>query len=80
MSTKVTHLPNVPEGTHNDLYDINDTSRQEVWRYLENLRLSGSINMLESPSYLRTEFVVSKLEARKMFTDFDNYKKENPDA
>lgn len=75
MSNKVTHLPDVPEGTHNDLYDINDTSRQEVWQYLENLRLSGTINMLESPLRLRQQFLVSKKESYQMFTDFDEYKK-----
>ena len=28
-------LKNVPEGKHHDLYDRNDTSREEVWGWLK---------------------------------------------
>lgn len=73
-------LKNVPEGKHHDLYDRNDTSREEVWGWLEAVRISGDHNMFGVRPMLMEEFLLVKKDATEMLEDYDQYKKDNPDA
>ena len=50
--------------------------KEEYYFYLDLLRESGEINMLEAPRHLRDEFGLTKAEALVMFSAWMTHKQE----
>lgn len=50
--------------------DIDENFKKEVFEFLTATRNSGIINMFGAPELLRTEFEISKQEARDLFWEW----------
>jgi hypothetical protein len=50
--------------------------KEEYYFYLDLLRESGEINMIEAPRYLQDEFGLTKAESFVMFSAWATHKQE----
>jgi hypothetical protein len=49
---------------------ITEDLKQEMFRFLDNVRTSGVCNMFESPRILQDHYGLSKMEARDVTKDW----------
>lgn len=50
-----------------EVMDRQDEKQEEYFRFLDNLRKGGRINMFEAPFFLQDTYGLTRAEAKKIF-------------